>query len=189
LLRRDAIPSWATLRSIGNSRVVKLSSLFPFVGYMILFNDDITKLLELSRSYLHAPQTSTWMSTLVGLRLYFIYFGLFSLGAGSIVYQWKCPYAVKKFADGADYVSQEIATLSKDGVRVLAQITGQSYSGSGDDALLVIRNGYGQMSLWYRMSRLAVATLFGLGLFLLAIPSFISTIQVLQSLLLRFLGR
>jgi hypothetical protein len=37
--------TWMELRSVGNSRVVQTSVVFPLIGYLILFNDQVASFL------------------------------------------------------------------------------------------------------------------------------------------------
>src|ERR1700738_1703709 len=45
-------PSCDNLRIIGNSRLVKLTTIFPFVGYLIVFNEHVVSALHLEHSLL-----------------------------------------------------------------------------------------------------------------------------------------
>jgi hypothetical protein len=65
----EQAPTWSTLRTIGQSRVLSLTILVPFVGYLILFNEHVLSLLTLW------PELFGGADAIVG-RLYFIYFGL-----------------------------------------------------------------------------------------------------------------
>jgi hypothetical protein len=69
----------------------------PLIGYIIIFHEHILPYLQLSRDIFGDPP-HLW-------RLYFVYFGLCFLAAGSIIYQWRCPPDVKHFASALDYVT------------------------------------------------------------------------------------
>jgi hypothetical protein len=46
--REDGLLAWDQLRSVGNSRIVQASVLFPILGYLILFNDQALSLLAMA---------------------------------------------------------------------------------------------------------------------------------------------
>jgi hypothetical protein len=97
-MERHSLLEWTQLRSIGNSRIVQASVLFPFIGYLILFNDQATSLLSTVRLD-HALPNEGWFATVWARKLYFLYFGLMSLGFGSLGYSQYCPRIIKKYGD------------------------------------------------------------------------------------------
>ena len=46
------IPTWDELRTLGQSRAVKLTILMPLIGYMIISNEQLIGYFELSRQAL-----------------------------------------------------------------------------------------------------------------------------------------
>ena len=70
--------TWMELRSLGNSHVVQASVLFPLIGYLILFNKDVSNFLSLT-GLEHATPASGLGSWIWTHKLHFIYFGLMSL--------------------------------------------------------------------------------------------------------------
>lgn len=109
---------WSTLRQIGNSRLVRLSGLFPFVGYIILLNDNVAEFLNFSTKYV-----SFHVST-PGARLYLLFFGLLLTGVGSLIYEIFCPLELKKYARPADYMSAEISIVSEKRAEDMAHFLG-----------------------------------------------------------------
>jgi hypothetical protein len=82
---------WRNLRKIASSKVVQSTALFPFIGYFALINDSTKSFLEQDRlthglSWLNAED-----------RLFLIYFGLFLIGAGILIYNLRCPFLTKYF--------------------------------------------------------------------------------------------
>lgn len=174
---------WVTLRSLGNSRAVQLSVLFPAVGYLILFNDQIARFLNMEALDQHLSQvtvvTALWRS-----KLYFLYCGLMAMGMGSAIYQIACPYIVKKHGDWADYVRVDGDSISDAGAEQLATALGANYHASWplevrENATVdLMRNWYGYQSSIRPIARYAVTILFLVGLGLLAVPSVLTAIKV-----------
>jgi hypothetical protein len=178
---RRGMLSWAELRSLGNSRVVQASAMFPFVGYLILFNDQLNSFF-VTAGLDNAPPSVDWVAWLWSRKLYFLYFGLMALGIGSFVYTWKCPPFVKKHGDFADYIRIDGPSLSTSAVLEI----GESFGFPKDDVLKdvskykpdILRFWYADRSNAHRVARDLTTVLFGVGLFLLAIPSAISAFKI-----------
>ena len=90
-LLRAGLLTWAQLRSAGNSRIVQTSVLFPLVGYLILFNDQVISFLSMHKLD-HPPDG--FLASIWTRKLYFLYFGLMSLGIGSFIYSLRCPFII-----------------------------------------------------------------------------------------------
>ena len=78
---------WDRLRSIGNSRIAKLAILVPIFGYLIIFNQHLVAYYNT----IFDPDlnTSFW--------LYFFYFGMSSIGFGSLIYIFWCPKEIQEY--------------------------------------------------------------------------------------------
>lgn len=84
-MERPSLLEWTQLRSVGNSKIVQASILFPLIGYLILFNDQVIHLLS-TASLDRASPNDGLIANLWARKLYFLYFGLMSLGFGSLGY-------------------------------------------------------------------------------------------------------
>jgi hypothetical protein len=183
---RDSWPTWAGLRSIGNSLPVKASIVVPAIGYLIVLNETVADYLKLHGiEWSHDPAT-TW-DRIWGLKLYLVYFGLMCLGLGAAIYQWKCPPFVKKHADWADYVAAVQPHTDGTQIDVLAEIVGEPQMfvnlHSRDEILrYYLRKHYTQMSAYDFGWRVATAVLFFIGFVLLSIPSMMTAVRVLIAL-------
>lgn len=185
--RRFQIWSWTSLRSLGNSAAVRISAVFPFIGYLIIFNDQVKKYLTLT-----ALETTTrhgdLFSSLWELKLYFLYFGLLSLGIGSFIYQARCPYIVKKHADWSSYVIVDGPAMSMQQVLSLGKVLRAQIEPPVDredlDNIRVyfMQRWYAEQSDAMLFSRIAVGILFWLGLFLVAVPSTLSAVKIFDIL-------
>jgi hypothetical protein len=106
-----ALP-WTSLRSIGNSTMVKMTIFIPLIGYAVLFNEYLVHYLELSRQIFGAPSAPLPSGIAPHLwRLFFVYFGLCFLAAASVIYQVFCPPEVKLYATATDYISVTLANM------------------------------------------------------------------------------
>jgi hypothetical protein len=175
-------PTWADLRTIGNSSAVRASIVVPVIGYLIILNSTLADYLKLHGiEWTHQPST-VW-DRLWSLKLYLVYFGLTFLGVGAAIYQWKCPSFIKKYADWADYVAGVAPHTDTTQVNVLAEIVGgdtflDGIRGTEDQLRLYLRAHYAQMSNYYPGWRVATAILFAWGFALLSIPSLMTLLRV-----------
>lgn len=181
-------PTWARLRGIGNSALVRATIVVPVIGYMIILNAFVADYLKL-HGVEWSHQSSGLLDRLWASKLYLIYFGLMSVGIGGAIYQWKCPHFVKKHGDWPDYVAATAPHTDQRQASVLAKITGADLesdrifgAGSGSDTPDLIRRylrqHYAQMASNHPVWRVATAVLFGLGFGLLAIPSAMTAARV-----------
>jgi hypothetical protein len=82
---------WRNLRKFARSKVVQSAAVFPFIGYFALINQKTASLLKppetLAALFLLSPQRE----------LFLVYFGVFLIGAGVVVYNLRCPFVIKHF--------------------------------------------------------------------------------------------
>lgn len=173
--------TWSKLRSLGNSHSVRLSALFPFVGFWILFNDQAHQFLKLSvlDGDLAAQGciAAIWRN-----KLFFVYFGLLLMGIGSFIYQARCPYVVRKHADWSDYVIADGDAMTKMQIVDLgkAMAINMNHAGSSMEQArsFLMQNWYASESATKPISRLMTAFCFFAGLGMLAVPSLVSAIKI-----------
>jgi hypothetical protein len=181
-------PSWADLRTIGNSGAVRAAIVVPVIGYLIILNSSVADFLKL-HGIEPVNHPLSWWDRLWGTKLYLIYFGLMFLGLGSAVYQWKCPHFVKKYPDWTDYVAGTAPHTDSSQHEVLAGIVGANYymdnfTGTADDRLQrYLHAHYSLMSNDVPAWRVVTFIFFGLGFFLLSIPSAMTAIRVAIALI------
>lgn len=101
-------PTWETLKIIGKSKIVGLTSLIPFIGYLLLFNENIISYISLSTEL--AGDASKLSATVS--RLYYLYFGLTFLGISSILYTFFCPKEIKENVSEYEYSNKEVNVMT-----------------------------------------------------------------------------
>jgi hypothetical protein len=107
------VPDWSGLRTLGQSRILALTALVPFLGTLILFNEQIVSLLllspELVSHWLGLPDqgTSAASRTFSINRLVITYFGLVFLGSAAFLFTLLCPKEVKRHGNVLAYVEAE----------------------------------------------------------------------------------
>src|SRR6266403_3176848 len=107
-----ALP-WSAIRRIGQSRLLSLTIVVPFLGSLLLFNQHVVDLLTLSpdlvRRWLKLPVSGSdeIARQLTLSRLYYVYFGLTFLGLGSALFALFCPQIVKNYASPVECVQVE----------------------------------------------------------------------------------
>lgn len=108
-----ALPNWSGLRTLGQSRVVSLTALVPFLGTLILFNQQIVDLLLVSPDIVE-----NWLGTsghtsiessrdFTASRLVITYFGLVAIGLASFLFSLLCPQEIKRSASALLYIETE----------------------------------------------------------------------------------
>lgn len=114
-----AVPDWSNLHTLGQSRLLALTALVPFVGYLVLFNEQVVDLLLLSPSViagwfgLEPGTTSELTSKSFTLsRLQLTYFGLVFLGVASFLFTVSCPADVKAHPSVSTFIEHEAPLIT-----------------------------------------------------------------------------
>lgn len=118
---------WSAIRRIGQSRLLSLTIIVPFLGSIILFNQAVVDVLtvspELVRRWLHLDGQSEDVRavahSLTLSRLYYVYFGLSFLGFGSSLFALFCPTIVKDHSSATHFQTAEIGLASKPRIHIL----------------------------------------------------------------------
>jgi hypothetical protein len=100
--------TWDVLREIGNSHFVRATIFVPLIGYLILFNEKLTKWLTLASEFVGFQPVGLTVS----LNLLWVYFGLTFISFGSLTYSIWCPREVKLHGSASEYVRAERDTVS-----------------------------------------------------------------------------
>ena len=82
--RELGISEMVSLAHLGNLTAVRLTILIPLVGYLIIFNANVVKYLDLAKEFVGI--SSHHFDSGVSAKLLLIYFGLCALAAGSVVF-------------------------------------------------------------------------------------------------------
>jgi hypothetical protein len=103
---------WSSLRRIGQSRVVALTTLVPILGFIIGFNKEVVDLMTLAPEVVQKilqiqiePESLTRAASLN--RLYFLYCGLCLVGFASFVFIVCCPNVIKNHDNPSSYYERE----------------------------------------------------------------------------------
>jgi hypothetical protein len=106
--------TWRTLKAIGGSRTVALASFFPFIGYLLVANEEFQVALRLVTDQIDSNAMIN--------RLRQIYFAMLYLSGGVILYRLFCPSAISEFKDRYEYLEKEIATVTPSKVGALQNV-------------------------------------------------------------------
>lgn len=109
---KQIVPKWDTLRIIGKSRLISLTILVPFIGYLILFNNELVSYFELSKEVMNLPETDKSISGGTITRLYYLYYGLTIIGISSIAFSFLCPNIVKNYRTEYEFSESEIKIMT-----------------------------------------------------------------------------
>jgi hypothetical protein len=185
-LRTKFIPTWASLRSIGNSRAVQASVAFPVIGYLILLSSQFTSIFDGGLAG-QTQHQGDWWSHLWAIKLYFVYFGLLNLGIGSALYQFRCPRQIKKHGDWEDYVRVDGAVMTEPYIVALGKVIGRDFETDilmpgnswSDLKVQCLRQHYAILSAEAKYVRLGVTYFFLTGLALLPFPSLMTAVKII----------
>ena len=196
---------WAKLRGVGNSGLVRLTILIPVIGYLILFNNEVVRHLQLdSRLRIFASEYP--------LRLLLFYYGSFIAAAGSLLYAWRCPPLLKKYPSAVEYVESESDFFSIpahfqslcDGVVAALQnatpwqsqvpqivkasrlplLGGPSYRPAHEELVEVLTVDWHLKNIGQRGTRVLCLVLFSAGFIVLSVPTLWTFLEITISLLL-----
>lgn len=112
MVTKIEVPTWDALRVIGKSRIVELTVLVPFIGYLLLFNNEMISYFELSSDIISSGQKIDEISKDTISRLYFLYFGLTVLGFSSMAFSIKCPAIIKNHANEYEFLATELSIIT-----------------------------------------------------------------------------
>jgi hypothetical protein len=117
---------WSAIRRIGQSRLLKLTIIVPFLGSLLLFNERVVDLLTLSTDVvgrwlpvgIDDPKAEARGLTLT--RLYYLYFGGTFLGIGSALFALLCPLDIKTYGSPREHIEAEgpLVTSARMGLMV-----------------------------------------------------------------------
>lgn len=92
---------WSDYVKFIDGWLAKFAFFFPIVGYLILFNDEISSFFRFE----NIAKTNIEFGLDYSTRLHLLYFGLFFLGISNLIYRLKRPKIFKYSTDVFDYVS------------------------------------------------------------------------------------
>lgn len=125
---------WSAIRRIGQSRLLAVTIIVPFLGSLLLFNQSVVDILTLSpdlvRRWLHLTEGETVVAAkkLTLSRLYFVYFGLTFLGIGSALFVLFCPLDIKNYSTPIEYQTTEGAHVSKQRMTLILPFVAFQYN-------------------------------------------------------------
>lgn len=140
---------WSAIRRIGQSRLLALTIVVPFLGSLLLFNQYVVSFLTFSPALVKHWSTGTFDTDAVAkaltfYRLYFTYFGLSFLGIGSALFALFCPIDIKQHASAREYLQAEEPLVTKARMGLVVPRVAQAYVfwfGEDDEWSLATRLG------------------------------------------------
>jgi hypothetical protein len=105
-------PKWDSLRGLGQSRIVSLTVLAPFIGYLIIFNQYVARYLELSIAAIGIFENAEDVVAGNLSRLRQLYVGLVAIGIASILFKTFCPFPINKHKDEYDFINSELNVMT-----------------------------------------------------------------------------
>ena len=156
--------TWDILWQFGTSRLVRSTVAVPILGYLILFN---AELIDYWRTTFDVATDAV-----VHWRLYFLYFGFSSLAVGSLVFSVQCPDVVKEHGAAYNFVQREGPIMHEGRLQFMISMLNASREGyTAPDRNDVMRDWFELMEESHPKSRAATTIAYGIGIFLLSIPT------------------
>ena len=101
--------AWSDWVGFIDGWIPRFSYFFPIIGYMILFNDQISEMIQFTR--ITHYMTYDWGLSAT-TRLRFVYYGLFFLGVSNFIYRIKKPYAFRFGKDFVEYTKTALENFT-----------------------------------------------------------------------------
>lgn len=132
--------NWELLGAVGRSRLAAISILMPFIGYAILYNDQVIEFLQnVGVESFAAPGQNPvplpvegswgmWLGEMLDLsvlaRLNFLYVGSFLLGLGTIAFKVFAPSTIQQHRSMEAFFNSELERASARRLRTMARTIG-----------------------------------------------------------------
>jgi hypothetical protein len=97
---------WTDISAISNSYAARVTILIPLIGYMIIFNANIIRWLDLVKGLDTSQSPDS-----IPARLLFIYFGLCAIALGTVIYGIFCPQDARQYASADAYVGDAVTNV------------------------------------------------------------------------------
>lgn len=120
---------WSNVRGFGQSSIASLTIAMPFVGYIILYQNDffqyfsglggVVTLQEVEVMGLSKEDEKSTEIISLFAKLNFIYLGSLFLGVGSILYRIFAPKTIKEFSSISNFIDVELDRASARKLRVM----------------------------------------------------------------------
>lgn len=145
-LRRDpdsfwnVVINWELLGAVGRSRLAAISILMPFIGYAILYNDQVIEFLRSvgvesfavpEKNRVPLPGEGSWgmwlgemLDLSVLARLNFLYVGAFLVGLGTIAFKVFAPSTIQQHRSIEAFFNSELERVSARRLRAMARTIG-----------------------------------------------------------------
>jgi hypothetical protein len=118
-------PRWSRLRDWGNSTLVQLTVLIPVIGYLIIFNEQIAKYLELIKEVSGSQPATHGLS--VSPRLLSIYFGLCLIAFGAVIYGRYRPIEITNYGSSTAFVGDDGPNVGSAAHRTMESVVFERY--------------------------------------------------------------
>jgi hypothetical protein len=105
--------TWSSLSGIGNSRLAQLTVLMPVVGYLVLFNSNISLWFETVIPQRPTTETASIWEKLFENNLLYLYLGLLVFGLAVSLFNIVAPRQIKQFPATEDYIQSMVSIATK----------------------------------------------------------------------------
>jgi hypothetical protein len=105
--------TWSSLSGIGNSRLAQLTVLMPVVGYLVLFNSNLSLWFETVIPQRPTTETASIWEKLFENNLVYLYLGLLVFGLAVSLFNIAAPRQIKQFPATKDYIQSMVSIATK----------------------------------------------------------------------------
>jgi hypothetical protein len=181
---------WTSLRTLSNSQVTRSAVIIPLIGYMLIFNDKISRFLNLAAE-LGGSESISGLSP----RLLWIYFGLCFVAFANALYNFCCPREVKEYPSASAYLIGETESLGETALSAISSRLSRSdmkedyqkvmnyYAGRPTEYRKeLLRLNFDFLNTRHRSVRILSAISYIIGFLCLGVPSAQVFVRVLRML-------
>lgn len=95
----NIVPKWDTLKALTNSKLSRLTIAVPAVGWILVYNNEIIRILQ--------KKYDIDLSELFSWQMHAFYLGLILISITAIIYIVACPKEIKQYSSMLEYAISE----------------------------------------------------------------------------------
>ncbi|URK19519.1 hypothetical protein M9H61_08440 [Thalassospira sp. GO-4] len=106
--------NWLILRGFGSSKLASATAIMPFLGYVILYNTEISKYFGELGGLLNQQQASESCPQYISLfsKINLMYLGLFFTGLSAILFKALAPKEIQMYPSANEFIENERKNLT-----------------------------------------------------------------------------
>jgi hypothetical protein len=167
----NPVAGWDSLWRIGNTKAAKMTIIAPFLPFLIEHTHAFVRLRyesDVSRLFPQSIDASN-------VNLLMIYYGLWCIMIGEIIYGLFCPASIKRHGDYHNFISEHYGSLSKEAISHMKYTSGAIEYSESREIIMVF---FDRMRRRNGTARWACLISFALGIFLVSAPAIVKLLNI-----------